>query len=436
MEERTSTRLARSLARRFVESHPDTAAERLEHLDSIECTALLKTLPERLAASLFGRVSPDRAMTLLEEADVALAARLLAAIEPKRAAGLLARLDSDQQDQILGSMEETLAEEIRQLASYPRDTAGSLMDPVVLALLPRTTVQQALQRLRRVRDRKIHRIYVVEADGVLVGSISLRRLATSDPATRLTEIVRREPTAVQAMASREELVELWSTHKQASLPVVDFEGRLVGVVRNDALIDATRAEASVDLQRMVGAGRQERVLSKVSFAVQKRLPWLEVNLATAFLAAAVVGIFEGTIARFTALAVLLPVVAGQSGNTGAQALAVTMRGLALREVRVSQWRRICIKEINVAFFNSLAVSVTTALAVFIWSRSFGLALVIGLSMIIAMVAAGLSGAGIPLVLTSIGQDPAQSSSIILTTVTDVTGFFSFLGIATLLASMI
>jgi magnesium transporter len=170
--------------------------------------------------------------------------------------------------------------------------------------------------------------------------------------------------------------------------------------------------------------------------VRARLPWLEINLLTAFLASAVVGLFEPTIAAFTALAVLLPVVAGQSGNTGAQALAVTMRGLALREIRVAQWARVVRKETAVAFFNGWAVALTTALGVFVWSRSPGLALVIGSSMVISMVAAGLAGAAIPIVLTSIGRDPAQSSSIILTTVTDVVGFFSFLGIATMLSGML
>ena len=166
------------------------------------------------------------------------------------------------------------------------------------------------------------------------------------------------------------------------------------------------------------------------------LPWLSINLLTAFLAASVVGLFESTIAQFTALAVLLPVVAGQSGNTGAQALAVTMRGLALREIGTSQWVRVARKEVGAGFINGIAIAVLTALGVLVWSASLGLALVIGISMVIAMVAAGFSGVIIPVVLSSLGQDPAQSSSIILTTVTDVVGFFAFLGIATLLSSML
>lgn len=156
---------------------------------------------------------------------------------------------------------------------------------------------------------------------------------------------------------------------------------------------------------MVGASRQERALSRVSFAVRARLPWLEINLATAFLAAAVVGLFEATIAKFTALAVLWPVVAGQSGNTGAQALAVTMRGLALREIRVAQWPRVTRKETSVAFVNGWAIAMTTAAGVFVWSGSPGLALVTGIAMVLSMVAAGLAGAAIPIVLTRLGQDP-------------------------------
>jgi magnesium transporter len=171
-------------------------------------------------------------------------------------------------------------------------------------------------------------------------------------------------------------------------------------------------------------------------AVKKRLPWLNINLLTAFLAAAVVGLFESTIAQFTALAVLLPVVAGQSGNTGAQALAVTMRGLALREVRVRHWLRVALKEAVAGALNGIAIALVTGLGVLVWSRSFGLTLVIFLAMILSMVIAGVAGAAIPMLLSALRQDPAQSGSIVLTTVTDVMGFFSFLGLATMMSGML
>jgi magnesium transporter len=159
-------------------------------------------------------------------------------------------------------------------------------------------------------------------------------------------------------------------------------------------------------------------------------------LLTAFLAAAVVGLFEGTIAKVTALAVLLPVVAGQSGNAGAQALAVTMRALVLREISLRHWPQVLVKEAAAGLMNGLAVAATTALGVYLWSRSLGLVMVISVSMVISMIVAGIAGAMVPVLLHRFGQDPATASSIILTTVTDVVGFFSFLGIATLFASML
>jgi magnesium transporter len=210
----------------------------------------------------------------------------------------------------------------------------------------------------------------------------------------------------------------------------------LGIIKNDALMTATKLEITENLQAMFGAGREEQALSKVSFAVRKRLPWLQVNLATAFLASLVVGIFEDTIARITILAVFLPVVAGQSGNTGSQALAVTMRGLALREIRLSQWFRVARKEIMVGFINGLAVSFTTGIIVYFWADSFGIAVVIGISMVLSMIIAGFSGAVIPMILKAVGQDPATSSSIILTTVTDICGFLSFLGLATALSGIL
>ena len=215
-----------------------------------------------------------------------------------------------------------------------------------------------------------------------------------------------------------------------------LEGRLIGIIRYDTLMEVVREESSVDILTMVGASRDERALSKISFVVRKRLPWLSINLLTAFLAASVVGLFESTIAKYTALAVLLPVVAGQSGNTGAQALAVTMRGLALREIGTSQWMRVARKEIGAAFINGVAIALMTGIGVLVWSSSMGLMMVIGSSMVIAMLAAGFAGVVIPMILSSIGQDPAQSSSIILTTVTDIVGFFAFLGIATMLSGML
>jgi magnesium transporter len=278
-------------------------------------------------------------------------------------------------------------------------------------------------------------VFLVDDEGHLAGRVPLQDLAVAAPAERL-DTLAVAAVSVPATASQQEVVDLLTERRLASLPVVDFEGRMVGVIRHDAMVRAAQHDVAGDMQTMVGASRQERALSRVSFAVKRRLPWLQVNLAAAFLAASIVGLFEATIAQVTALAVLMPVVAGQSGNTGAQALAVTMRGLALREIRVAQWFRVTRKEAAVAFINGWLIALTTAAAVFLWHGSPGLSFVVGVAMLMAMVAAGIAGVIIPMALTSLGQDPAQSSSIFLTTVTDVVGFSSFLGIATLMSSVL
>jgi magnesium transporter len=301
---------------------------------------------------------------------------------------------------------------------------------------PEFTVAQALERLRRSRLRGLQSIYLVDDGQRLSARVAVHDLAIAEPMQLLRDIAEPVTLVAQAISPRDEVVEMLERSRAPSIPVTDFEGRLLGVVRYTSLIKAMQEVASDDLQTMVGASKDERALSKASFAVRKRLPWLQINLLTAFLAAAVVGVFEDTIAQVTALAVLLPVVAGQSGNAGAQALAVTMRGLALREITLRDWVRVTVKEVQVGFANGLAVAVTCGLGVFLWSGSAGLVVVIALSMVLAMVAAGFAGAVVPIALKRFGQDPAQSSSIVLTTVTDIAGFFSFLGIATLLMSML
>ncbi len=421
------------LSERFLRLYPGEAARRLESLPAAEVAELLEAMPDS-GSVVLERLSQQAAVGVLEALSEETAQRSLSVIEPGCAASLLANLDDEQRERLLDSFPAGQARELRALMSYPPDSAGALMARRMATVPPDATAAEALERLRLLEGRVVANVYLVDLEGGLVGSVALQDLALAPPQTRLSELVRREPIAVQATATQQDVVELQGSHRLSSVPVVDFEGRLLGVIRHDALLTAAEEMASLDLQTMVGASKEERALSPIGFAVKKRLPWLQVNLGTTFLAAAIVGIFENTIARFTMLAVLLPVVAGQSGNTGAQSLAVTMRGLVLREVRPRHWRKLALKEVAVAFVNGLAVALVTALGVYVWSRSPGLSAVIGVSMVLSMVVAGLAGASIPIVLVSLGQDAAQSSSIFLTTVTDVVSFMSFLGIATLLAS--
>ena len=289
----------------------------------------------------------------------------------------------------------------------------------------------------RQRDAdRVHFIKLLDSESRLSSLVDVRQLAFNAPETRLSEISRPVVDVVSPLDPREDVVRKFEEHDMEELPVIDVDGRILGLIRHSALVVALKTESTLDIQTMVGVSKDERALSPSWFALRKRMPWMQINLLTAFLAASVVGLFENTIATFTALAVLLPVVAGQSGNAGAQALAVTMRGLALREITIGQWFRVLRKELNVGFWNGIAIAITCGIGVFFWSGSIGLVLVIALSMVIAMVAAGIAGALVPIILSRLGQDPAVASSINLTTVTDVAGFFSFLGIATVLSGML
>ena len=425
------------LAADFVGRHPEEAAVELESLPPDEILRFLCDQADNAAVALLEALRPEISAYVILQVDTHRRTKWLNAATRSRAAILLSHLDDAVRAEILTELSPRTARELTEIVSFPPDTAGAIMDPRVTHFRANATADSALAQLRGLRHLRISNLHVVDRKGRYIGSVRIQDLAVADSDQMLRELIRTSPVSVQPMAPRAEVVELLESHRLPSLPVVDFENQLVGIIRHDALLTAVEAEASVDIQTMVGASRDERALSPVRFAVAKRLPWLHINLLTAFLASFVVGLFESTIAQFTALAVLLPVVAGQSGNTGAQALAVTMRGLALREVRVREHgARIAFKEAAVGAVNGIVVALVTAGAVFFWSRSFGLAAVIGIAMVLSMIIAGIAGATIPMVLTVIGQDPAQSSSIVLTTVTDVAGFLSFLGLATLFINLL
>ena len=409
----------------------------LESAPVTELVELLQTQTAERGARILGRLSTALATTVLQQLKPALARKLMVAMDPLQAALLLSSMGPDIREKQLDNLDTGLARELRDLMSYPEASAGRLMQPRAPSIPARLTVKQVLNRLRRFPSRETAVLVVTDDSGKLVGLVDLVAIVQAAPGARLESLLHiTTPVRVTATTPREEIIDLFTRYRLRLLPVVDIDDRLLGVIRQSTVIKATQEEAATDLQAMVGVSRDERALSSPLSAMRKRLPWLNVNLLTAFLAAAVVGLFENTIAQFTALAVLLPVVAGQSGNTGAQALAVIMRGLALREIQIRHWQRVLLKEVLAGALKGIAIAIVTGLGVLLWSKSVGLAMVIGVAMVISMALAGLSGAAIPLVLTRLGQDPAQSASIILTTVTDVVGFFSFLGLATLFSTLL
>ena len=431
------------LLRVFVELHPEDAARAFEALDAQEAARWVESLPVRIAVPLLERLSADDAGPLLAHLDHDCIVDLLAAMSPRFGSLLVARLEETKREEVLAGLSPEVAKPLRELAKYPAETAGAIMDPRVASLSLDQTAQQAISRIRKTPRDVLHYLYVTRRDDRLIGVLNMRDLLLAAPRDPIEPLVKRNVVSVPDTLDREAVVSLMRERRFLALPVVDFDGRLVGVVKHNEALEAGQLEAFEDMQKIVGAGADERALSPVSLVVTSRLPWLFVNLATAFLAAAVVGVFEGVIAQMAALAVLWPVVAGQGGNTGSQSLAIVMRGLALREIIPGVKRRVVVKEATAGLVNAAAVASVTSLAVFGWriatgdamTSCVGLALVIGLAMIVNMVASTIAGATIPLTLRALGRDPAQSAAIFLTTVTDVIGFASFLGFAALFLPM-
>ncbi len=427
---------SRKIVQESFRLYPGEAARRLELATPKDAAKVMSAEPPLTIAELLRRMEPSAAAEVLSAFDDRTIEQALPSIDPAYTASLLARLLDSERERLLALAPEALREEILGILDYPAGTAGRLMDARVRIFREHTNVREALNRVRELRDRRVSDLVITDDDGNFQGVVRLQDAVGAEPEQLLRDLKSPRSVFVHPIAPREEVVELLNHHHLASLPVVDLQNQVIGVIRHDGLVDAAQQDAVAAMQQMVGGSREERALSPPWVGVKSRLPWLHINLVTAFVAAGVVGLFEGTIARFTAVAVLLPVVAGQSGNTGAQALAVTMRGLALREIRTSHAGRVLLKELAVGFINGIAIAVVTSIAVYLWSQNFGLALVMFLAMIIAMLAASAAGALIPIVLVKLGRDPATASSIILTTVTDVVGFFAFLGLATVLAGML
>ena len=420
-----------TLVRALAEQHPETAARALERLDPAEAAKVLSALPAAPVTRVVERLAPHAAAQILDRFTAEQTRDLLEAMGPKQASIVLRHLEEQKRGAALAAMPEQAAKRLQELLRYPPESAAGMMDPQVVSIPVDVTAQEAISLLRRAPRQNLHYLYVTDRENRLVGVLQMRDLLLSGPREPLEPLIRRETRSVKAETDREEVAAVMRETRFAALPVVDVEGKLLGVVKSDDVLTAVQDEAFEDLQRMVGAGGDERAAAPVSLAVRKRLPWLLVNLATAFLASAVIAMFEGVLAKVTALSVLMTIVAGQGGNTGAQALAVVIRGLAVREILPGMMWRILLKELGAGFLNGLAVAFVTAAGTYAWYRSPALAAVIGAAMIVNMTAAALAGAAIPLVLHKLGRDPAQSSSIFMTTVTDVVGFAAFLGFAML-----
>jgi magnesium transporter len=400
-------------------------------MDEGDVVEVLRQLPPSVAGRAVRHLQVTYAAALLREAEADLFVEIARELEPQHAAAIFMHLPQEARERFLQHLPEKLKRDVQEQLTFPDDSVGRMMSTQFLTLRQDMSVREAIERIRSVAARRFPAsyVYVVDGEDHLVGVMNMRDLMLANPEQKIADVMRKEVFALPCFTEREQAAAELSKRRYFAAPVVDAENRMLGVVKAEQLLAGMQEDLTGDIQTMFGAGADERVTSSIAFSLSRRLPWLHVNLLTAFLAAGVVAMFEDAIARMTVLAVFLPVVAGQGGNAGAQSLAIVMRGLVMREVPRGGARRVIVKEALLGCVSGAATGAVTAVIAWLWYGNPWLGLVIGIAMVINLFAAGLAGAAIPMVMRAMRLDPAQSSSIVLTTVTDVVGFFAFLGLA-------
>jgi len=411
--------------RELLAQDPADVAEVLEDLSSEQATALVHRLFLRQAAAEpLGEMDPDDSAELVAQLDRAEASEILARMDPDDAADLLLELPDEVQDELLARLNRRDAAVLAGLLAYPSDTAGGLMSPEIVPLSLSMSVQEAIDLLRRRQEEAetVYYAYAVDDAGRLQGVLSLRDMALAAPGKSLSDLVVRDAVKVKVTEDVEEVARTFDKYDYFALPVVDENERLLGVITVDDVIDVIREEATEDIYGLASVPIEEGVDTGWWRSLRLRLPWLYVRLLTALAAAFVVGLFEATIARIAALAVLMGVIAGQGGSAGMQTVTIITRGIALGEIAPRQGRRLLAKEILLGAANGVLIGATIGLITYFWKGEFLMGVAAFLAMLLNMVVAGVSGVIIPLAVRGLGKDPALASGIFLTTVTDVLGF--------------
>ncbi len=415
--------------------HPADLAQIFAELPEKDRHAAFNILVEKngkLAMEALSELGPEKGGELLSLRSAEEIARLSQEIPSDDAAALIETLSEDLRLAVLQLIRpKPGGGGVSELLEYEERTAGRLMNPHVFALPEELTAAESITALQAARDvEMVFYLYVVDERRHLVGVISLRRLLLVPPDTPLKRIMTTEVISARVDVDQEEVARQVASYNLLALPVVDAENKLVGVITVDDVIDVIKDEATEDVYRLAGVSADDGVWTPPGESLRRRLPWLLVNLVTAFLAASVVSLFSGTIDRNVSLAVLMPVVAGMGGNAATQTLAVIVRGLSLGELTWSNARKALIKEGLVGLGNGLMLGAVAVLGAWALRGDPFIGLVLGGAMVINMFIAATAGTLIPLGLRALKVDPALASSVFITTLTDVFGFLSFLGLAT------
>ena len=415
--------------------HPADLAQvfaELHDKDRHSAFSLLVERNSRLGMEALSELGPEGGAALLADRTPEEIGKLLQELPSDDAAAIVDYLPEELSAAVLELIQKRPAGgDVGDLLEYPEQTAGRIMNPKVFALSEDMTAAESITALQASRDvEMVFYLYVIDARRHLVGVVSLRRLLLVPPSTPLKRIMTTDLISVRVDMDQEEVARQVASYNLLAIPVVDEENKLVGVITVDDVIDVIKDEATEDVYRLAGVAGDDRVFTPPSESLRKRLPWLQVNLATAFVAASVVALFENTIAAVSTLAVFMPVVAGMGGNAATQTLTVIVRGIALGELTWANTRNALFKEAIVGIGNGFGCGLVAGLIVWLWTGKPWMGAIIAAAMIINMFVAATAGTLIPLALRALKVDPALASSVFITTLTDVFGFLSFLGLGT------
>ncbi len=414
--------------------HPADVAEILESLEEPRRFKVFDVLTPELASKTLSELDEEFQEHLIHRSDAKTIRTIIEEMAPDDAVDILADLPREDAERILRSIEVTEAKELKDLLRYDEESAGGLMTPDVVKVTEETTVDEAIVEVRR-QAKEIEEVYtafVVDNDGVLKGFVSLHKLILADSDLLVRDIMETDIVYVSTGVDREDVARDMAKYNIVVIPVVDRAGKLLGRITFDDVMDIIEYESTEDMLLFAGTDEEEVITGGPRQAVRHRLPWLYMNLIAAFLAASIVGLFSEVISEKVVLAVFMPLVAGMAGSAATQTLAVTIRSIALGQISPGKGLKLVRKELLIGVLNGVGIGLVVSVVAYFWQQNIYLGLLVGVVMWINTIVASFIGALIPLMLKKLGQDPAIASSIFVTTLTDMVGFFVLLGLGTIL----
>ena len=431
IEEALEARNADLLRDEVRDLHPSELGHLLEALDASERQSLVELLGDEFDFEALTEVDEAIRLEIVDAMPNEQIAEGVQELDSDDAVYILEDMDQQDQDEILAKLPFTERIRLRRALEYPEDSAGRRMQTEFVAVPPFWTIGQTIDYMREDNDLpdRFSQVFVIDPAFHLLGTIDLDRLLRVQRAVRVEDLMVEARHAIPATMDQEEAAQIFEQYNLLSTAVLDENERLVGVLTIDDVVDVIQEEAEEDIMRLGGVGDEELSDSFLTIA-RSRSPWLFVNLFTAFLSASVIGLFDGTIQQMVALAVLMPIVASMGGNAATQTMTVTVRAIATRNIDIHNAARVIRREALIGLLNGMMFAIMIGLVAGYWFDNSQLGGIIGSAMIINMLAAALGGILIPLLLHRLGADPAIASAVFVTTVTDVIGFFAFLGLAT------